>query len=258
MHTPRISVITVCFNSASVLPAAITSLAAQTDADFEWVVVDGGSRDGTQALMQAAPLPLSAFVSVPDKGIYDAMNKAVGMAGGDIVYFLNSDDRLHDPQVLHDVAAWFAARPDAHFLLGQVVVEKPGLSVLNSQGFVNRYTLPYTDPCHQGLFVRRALFEHVGLFDLRYTTSADYEWFLRVAQRGHALHHVARPFAFFRAGGAHAADPQALAIERRTIRRRYVSEPALLLGTVLARALHRASATLRGGLALGYYRHSGA
>ncbi len=246
---PMISVITVCFNSAPVLPRAIASLAAQTWPNREWVVVDGGSSDGTQALVQAAGP--TTFVSERDKGIYDAMNKAVALARGEVLYFLNSDDGLHDPEVLHDVAAQFAADPALSFLMGRVVVEKPGRQVLTTQRYINRLTLPYWDPCHQGVFARRSLFDELGGFDLRWKTSADYDWFLRVRRAGHRLQHFERTVAFFHAGGAHAADPAGLIAERRAIRLQYLSPWALDAGSFLARGVHRLSKQLRGGLALG-------
>jgi len=246
--TPRISVVTVCFNSAAVLPRAIASLAAQRHANREWVVVDGASSDGTQALVRAADPDV--FLSEPDRGIYDAMNKAVALARGELVYFLNSDDRLHDPEVLSDVAARFAADPKLDFLIGRVVLVKPGGNVLSTQRFINRFTLPYADPCHQAVFVRRRLFDEVGGFDLRWRTSADYDWFLRVARAGHRLHHFERTVACFAAGGAHNADPVALAAERRAVRLQYVSRTALGAGTLLARTAHRLSRSMR-GLAFG-------
>ena len=252
---PLVSVITVCFNSASVLPRAMASLATQTWPHREWVVVDGGSTDGTQALVQSgAP---AAFVSEPDKGIYDAMNKAVALSRGDVLYFLNSDDCLHDPQVLADAAAQFAADSALNFLIGHVVVEKPGRNVLTTQRHLNRLTLPYGDPCHQGVFVRRALFDEVGGFDLAWPTSADYDWFMRVWQARHRLQHFNRTVAYFRAGGAHSANPAALVAERRAIRLQYVSPLALRTGSLLTRMAHRLSAELRGGLALDEHAYPG-
>ncbi len=249
---PLISVVTVCFNSAAVLPRAMASLAAQSWQHREWVVVDGGSTDGTQELVRSgAP---TSFVSEPDRGIYDAMNKAVAMSRGEVLYFLNSDDRLHEPEVLAEVAARFAADPSLQILYGRVVVEKPGSSVLTFPRYINRLTLPYTDPCHQAVFVRRALFRQVGLFDLRWSTSADYDWFLRAARAGHQLCHWDRTVAYFSAGGAHAAHPQALAAERRALRLTYVSPLALMAGSLLSRAAHRLSRTFRNGLNVGEYR----
>jgi len=252
---PLVSVVTVCLNSAAQLPGAIASLAAQRWPEREWIVVDGGSTDGTLELVHGAPEPPARWLSEPDRGIYDAMNKGVALAQGEIVYFLNSDDRLHDPDVLADVARAFAADPGLALLFGPVRVVKPAAAdVFATQRHVNRHTLPFVDACHQGLFARRRLFDEVGQFDLRWRTSADYDWMLRAVRAGHRMAHLDRPLAVFAAGGMHVRDPAALAAERRALRLQYLSPTALALGSLATRALTRVSRTLRGGLALGERR----
>ena len=104
MNSRTFSIITVCFNAIQTLPATAASLAAQRGADYEWVVVDGASTDGTAEWVRAQGDAVSRFVSEKDGGIYDAMNKAVSMARGEWGYFLNADDRLADPEVLAEWA----------------------------------------------------------------------------------------------------------------------------------------------------------
>lgn len=249
--TPQVSVITVCYNAAAVLPRTIASIAEQTLMSREWVVVDGGSNDDTVAIARRAPQPPAVLVSEPDRGIYDAMNKAVAMSRGEVLFFLNADDRFFDSFVLAEIAAVFASRPEVHFLIGGVVVETPNRSYLHPHRHVNRWTLPFVDPCHQGVFVRRRLFDDVGPFDLRFPTSADYDWFLRASRAGLRLHHIDRVMAFYPAVGAHAADPAALANERKQLRLQYVSPFVLAAGTFATRAAHRASKVFRGGLVWG-------
>ena len=249
---PLVSVITVCFNAQQALPGTIASLQAQSLREREWVVVDGGSRDGTLALVQQAATPPAAFVSERDAGIYDAMNKAVGLARGEWLYFLNAGDRLCDPQVLADVMHYGKQHPTLQFLIGSVVVERGELRTLKTARWINHRTLAFTDPCHQAVFARRQLFDEVGLFDLAYPTSADYDWFLRVARAGHRLQHIDRSVAFFPAGGAHAANAAALANERYRIRRRYVGGCTLTAGTLAVRIANRLSKVFRGGLPLGH------
>jgi glycosyltransferase involved in cell wall biosynthesis len=246
---PKVSIITVCFNAATGLPRTIASIRDQTLQDREWVVVDGGSHDNTVALVKTASTVPAAFVSEPDRGIYDAMNKAVAMSRGELLFFLNADDRFFDRDVLADVVRAFDAQPGMNFLLGGVVVEAHRQLYLHAHRHVNRWTLPFVDPCHQGVVVRRRLFDEIGPFDLRWPTSADYDWFLRASRAGHRLHHLDRVLAFYPAAGAHAADPQALAKERKELRLRYLSPAALAAGTFLTRVAHRVSKTLRGGLA---------
>jgi len=254
---PLVSVITVCFNAARVLPRAIESLHAQRYPEREWVVVDGASTDGTQALVAQAPERPAAFVSEPDRGVYDAMNKAVALARGELLFFLNADDRLHDPEVLGDVAALFAADPGLDLVYGDVVVEKPGERSLKRANWINRGTLPFEDLCHQAVFAHRRLFEQVGVFDLRWPTSADYDWLLRVFRSPARVRYVARRVAVFAGGGMHTRDPAALVAERRAVRLQYMRRGPLAAGQLASRIVHRLSRTLRGGLWLGHHRLGG-
>jgi len=249
-QTPLVSVITVCFNAAKVLPRTIASLQAQHWQAREWVVVDGASSDGTQTLVQSA-WP-AAYLSEPDRGIYDAMNKAIALARGDVLFFLNADDRLHSADVLGRVAALFAADPALDLVYGNVIVERATVpTVHKSFRRINRHTLPFEALCHQAVFARRRLFDEVGVFNLRWPTSADYDWLLRVFAMGFKVQYVDIDIAYFPAGGAHAHDPAALATERRAIRLQYMTPVALACGRFISRVAHRLSRSLRGGLWIG-------
>ena len=248
---PLISVITVCFNAAALLPRTMASVQAQRWPAREWVVVDGASTDGTQGLVQASASVPAAFISEPDRGIYDAMNKGIALARGEVLYFLNADDRLHDPNVLGQVAALFAADAALDLVYGNVVVEQEPKSLQQRSRWINRHTLPFESLCHQAVFAKRRLFDQVGVFDVRWPTSADYDWLLRVFASGAKVQYVDMRIAYFPAGGAHARNPLALAGERRAIRLQYMSPVTLACGRFLSRALHRLSRSLRGGLWIG-------
>ena len=249
----RFSVVTVCYNSLHVLPKAVASLASQTYPHREWVVVDGGSTDGTQDYVHNAPQALGPFVSEKDKGIYDAMNKGIRMATGDVLYFLNSDDALHDPDVLADVAALFEADPDLDFIYGSVVMVKGEQQTFKTYGHVNRLTLPFEDLCHQGVFARKRVFDRVGGFEPKWRISADYDWFLRVFRSGCKVRCVRRKIAWFDNSGMHTNDPKALMDEVRTLRLQYMAPPLLAVGTFISRALQKLSKVTRHGLAIGEY-----
>lgn len=250
----RFSIITVCYNAREVLPAAVASLAAQSHADREWIVVDGGSKDGTQAWVQeTSPEKPSAFVSERDKGIYDAMNKGIALARGDVLFFLNADDALHDAGVLGDVAARFEADPGLDMVYGDVVARDHHESVRKRFNFINRSTIRFEDLCHQVIFVRKRVFEQVGGFRLEWPTSADYDWMIRVFNSGSKTLYLQRDMAYFSRGGAHAQNPQALMDERRRLRLQYASPALLGAATVLSRAIHKLSRIFT-GLAYGESR----
>lgn len=253
---PLFSIVTVCRNAEASIRQAGLSLRAQNLRDFEWLVVDGASTDGTLGEVASLAVDGTRVTSEPDKGIYDAMNKAVAMAQGQLVYFLNADDELHDPNVLAEVASCFAADPELDFLYGNVIFRGPGREILKQCRHINRTTLPFEDLCHQGVFACRTLFSSVGLFELRWPTSADYDWILRVFASGAKVKYLRRPIAVFAEGGAHTRNPKGLAQERHALRLQYMSPLSLAIGSWISRAAHKASKLLRGGHRIGESRNN--
>lgn len=224
MSSPRFSIITVCYNAEQVIAKSLESVRAQTYRNFEMLVVDGSSKDGTlDVVRQFSDLPL-VIHSAPDKGIYDAMNKAVGLARGDILYFLNADDALLDNRVLEKVAAAFDANPKLEFLWGDVVHEfEDGRKLTLSYAYVNPDTLIYGSICHQGVFAHRKLFQRFGDFDLRYSLCADFDWFLRVMRGGGNFCYLDLDVSLITRGGAHEKSLARMYREKALIRRKYVS-----------------------------------
>lgn len=235
----KFSIVTVCWNSAAVLSRAMESLRVQTCRDYEWVVVDGASTDSTMEVVRSFDAAPVVSVSEPDKGIYDAMNKGVQMAQGEYVFFLNSDDALHDPDVLADMAHAMDMQPDADLLYGNVVYTYPDRRVLRTFAHIDSHSLLVEDLCHQAAFARRSLFDRVGTFDCRFRINADYDWFIRVFQSGAHTCWIDRRVALFSVGGAHVQDVRKLAYERRQVRLQYMTPFALWWGDVLRRIRHR-------------------
>ena len=199
------SIVTVCFNSEAVIDAAAASLAEQTCRDFEWVVVDGASSDLTLERVESYEALPKKVLSEPDAGIYDAMNKALRLAEGEYVFFLNSDDRLHDAGVLDQVRALLlTCREPPDLVIGQVIQVAGHVRTLRTYNHLSPRRLLFDSLCHQALFARRTLFERFGDFDTRYRMSADYDWLLRVVRGGGRIAHLARPVAVFAADGAHS------------------------------------------------------
>jgi succinoglycan biosynthesis protein ExoM len=248
---PLFSIVTVCRNAEATIRRAGLSLRGQTFRDFEWLVVDGASTDGTLDVIASLKVDGVRVSSEPDQGIYDAMNKAIGLARGQVLYFLNADDELHDANVLAEVASHFSADAELDCLYGDVIFRSPGREILKRCRHINRSTLPFEDLCHQGVFARRTLFSRVGLFELRWPTSADYDWLLRVFASGANVKYVERRIAFFAEGGAHARNPKSLAQERHALRLHYMSPLSLAIGSWISRAAHKASKLLRRGHRIG-------
>lgn len=181
---PVVSVVTVCFNSAATLAATLQSVVEQTLKDIEHIVIDGGSDDGTLQVTERFRAGLAHVVSEPDHGIYDAMNKGLALARGNIVCFLNADDVYAHDAVLADVAeAMNQHRLDA--LFGDVVFFRNAEPDRVVRRYRSRHFRPSTIgwgwmPAHPALFLRREVFERMGHFRTDYRIAGDFEFVARV------------------------------------------------------------------------------
>jgi glycosyltransferase involved in cell wall biosynthesis len=179
----KISILTVSYNSAKTIESTIQSVRAQDHNDIEYIVVDGASTDGTLEIIKAHEGTVQRWVSEPDKGIYDAMNKAILMAQGDVIGVLNSDDFYSDSSILSQVAEAFA-NPDVDAVYGDLVFVDPE----NLNRVVRTYSSSHWKPkkfawgfmpAHPTFFVRRKYYEQYGLFKTDYKIAADYELLIR-------------------------------------------------------------------------------
>jgi glycosyltransferase len=183
----KITIVTVAFNSAETIGDTLKSVAAQTYADIEHIVIDGASKDGTVDLVRAQGSRVARLVSEPDRGIYDAMNKGLALASGDFVGFLNADDMLASSGVVASIAA-AAAGPDIGAVCGDLVYvrkDHPDAVVRYWRcGAFARSRLRFGwMPPHPTLYVRRSLLADLGLFDTRLRIAADYDFILRYLNR---------------------------------------------------------------------------
>lgn len=182
----KISLITVCYNSAATLRDTLESVAAQTHPDIEHLIIDGGSLDATLDLVRAHRRHPGLVVSEPDRGIYDAMNKGLALATGEVVGFLNSDDVLADPDVLARIAGAFESSP-VEACYGDLVY----VSARDTDRIVRYWqSRPYEPglcrrgwmPAHPTFYVRRRVYERHGGFDESLRIAADFEICLRLLE----------------------------------------------------------------------------
>jgi glycosyltransferase involved in cell wall biosynthesis len=179
----KLSIITAVFNREATIAQAILSVASQSYGDVEHLVIDGCSRDGTMAEVWRHAHPGMRVVSEPDNGIYDALNKGIRLATGDIIGVMHSDDFFADCQVLERVAEAFA-RTGADAVYGDLdyVLASDTSRVVRrwrSGAFARRRLLRGWMPPHPTLFVRREMIMSLGLYDTSYRIAADYEAILR-------------------------------------------------------------------------------
>jgi glycosyltransferase involved in cell wall biosynthesis len=235
----RFSIVTVCRNAERVIASSGLSLRHQTYHDYEWLVIDGASTDNTLEVIAGLGVQSSRIISEPDLGVYDAMNKAVSLACGEWIYFLNAGDAFIDEAVLADVAAGIDAHPTTELLWGDMIYFGRSGEWLRRYRHVGSSMLVFEDLNHQAVFAARALFERLGRFNLRFRTSADYDWLLRVFRAGTTTHYIQRVIARFEVGGYHSTNPAATVAERSALRLQYVTPRTLRLGLQLARVRRR-------------------
>jgi glycosyltransferase len=204
---PTISVITVCFNSAATIVDTLRSVAAQTHAEVEHIVVDGASSDDTLRLVRTHGAHVATLISEPDLGIYDAMNKGLAAATGEFVGFLNADDLFASPRSLQLLAEALAA-DDADMAYGDLVyvrADDTGVVVrLWRSGRFGRSRLRFGwMPPHPTFYARRSLLVQHGGFNILLRIAADYDLMLRcLCASGQRVSYVPEVLVRMRLGGA--------------------------------------------------------
>lgn len=188
---PRISVITASSNALPGLKLTVDSVRVQTFRDYEHIIVDGASTDGTPDWLAAQGDALR-WVSEPDDGIADALNKGLAMARGEYVLVLQAEDTLLSPESIAEAVTELDGSDIVSFDV--IFVTPRGDRQLRSRGFSSKLAFKTTIP-HQGALCRRALFDRIGAFDPSFRIALDYEFFLRAHRAGATLKLVARPLA---------------------------------------------------------------
>ncbi|HNS20087.1 MAG TPA: glycosyltransferase family 2 protein [Sedimentisphaerales bacterium] len=202
----RVSIVTVCFNSAATIEDTIQSVCDQEYDDLEHIIVDGGSTDGTQDVIRRHNGRIKKFISEPDRGIYDAMNKGLALAAGEVVAFLNADDVYASSAVIGDVTA--AIREDhVDGVYGDLVyVKRQGSHRILRYWRAGEYR-PMAFyrgwvPPHPTFFCQTAVYRRLGGYDPVYRIAGDFELMLRFIEKNRIrVQYVPRPLVRMRMGG---------------------------------------------------------
>lgn len=201
----KISIITITYNSAKTLSRALDSVQSQSYADIEHIIVDGASTDGTREQIEAfaAKHPNVRWVSEPDNGIYNAINKGIRMATGDVIGFLHSDDVLFSADSIGHIADAFEQQK-ADVVYGDLQYCHDGKVVRRWRSNAFRpSSLKYGwMPPHPTVYVRREVYEQVGPYDEWFHISADYDMMLRVFTAGYNTHYIPEVLVSMETGGA--------------------------------------------------------
>jgi glycosyltransferase involved in cell wall biosynthesis len=183
----KISIVTVCYNSELFISSAIDSVLSQTYPDIEYIIIDGGSKDGTVSIVDSYGDKVAHFVSESDKGIYDAMNKGINIATGDIIGFLNSDDFYVRDDVLSRVIDVFEDNPSLEACYADLIyVDQLDISkkkrYWKSSKFITGLFAKGWCPPHPTFFVRRSVYARFGIFNLDYRLASDNEMMMRLLE----------------------------------------------------------------------------
>jgi glycosyltransferase involved in cell wall biosynthesis len=182
--TTKITIVTVCFNSAVTIRDTIESVLGQDYMDIEYIIIDGGSTDGTMQIISAYKPRIAKIISEPDKGIYDAMNKGIELATGELIGILNSDDFYASSGVVSTIVnTYVQTRADIVFGDLIYVASEDTTRVLREYNAVNfrPWMLRFGwMPPHTATFIKRSIYEDFGLYAMGYKTAADYELFVRL------------------------------------------------------------------------------
>lgn len=204
----KFSIITVAYNSEATIRGTVESIAGQSYKNYEHLVIDGASTDQTVNVVQNLSTSQLRLISEPDNGLYDAMNKGIRYAAGEIIGILNSDDFYVHSNVLSEVANAFSLDPSLDVVLGDVdFVESSNVSkpvrIYRAKGFkpwMFRFGLM---PPHPAVFVRKSAYERVGNYKLGYKIAADFDLLVRLLSISGAKYSIAgQHWVRMRIGGA--------------------------------------------------------
>jgi glycosyltransferase involved in cell wall biosynthesis len=204
----KVSIITVVFNNQKTISSAINSVLSQSHTDVEYIIIDGASTDGTLEIINQYRDKITLIISEKDNGIYDAMNKGIRIATGDIIGILNSDDLYNSNTILEMINNEFLDDKNLKVLYGDLVyVDKNDISKIVRRWISCDYDTRFFErgnvPPHPSLFLKREVYNLVGLFNLEYKLASDYEFMLRVFKNhSFKIKYIHQVFVRMRLGGA--------------------------------------------------------
>ncbi|MFZ2898849.1 MAG: glycosyltransferase family 2 protein [Saprospiraceae bacterium] len=246
MESPSVSIITVVFNARELLEGTMRSVFSQSWPHIEYIVVDGGSKDGTADLVRAKDSRIAAWVSEPDKGLYDAMNKGLRMATGDFVWFLNAGDHLFAPDTVEKVMK--KCGPSTDVLYGEVMLVDDARRHLGTRSELSAQKLPAhltwkslrlgMVVCHQAILVRRS----IAPFFIENNLTADIDWVIQALKKSRETLHTGLILAEYLQGGvSKKRHRQSLKDRYAVLRRHYGFFPNIFghVWILLRATLHR-------------------
>ena len=223
----KISIITAAWNSAATIEDTLRSILAQTYQDWECIVIDGASSDGTRNILRSYETRFNGrlhWISEPDQGIYDAMNKGIHLATGDYLCFLNAGDSFHEDDTLQKMVHSINGNELPDILYGETALVDAERHFLRMRRLSAPETLNWKSfkqgmlVCHQAFFPRHTLIEP---YDLQYRFSADFDWCIRIMKKARTFHNTHLILIDYLAEGMTTQNHKASLLERFRIMTRH-------------------------------------
>lgn len=236
MQEPKISLITSTYNAEATIGRCIESVIAQQYTNLEYIIIDGGSTDNTIAIINCYRAHINIFISEADEGVYDAMNKGIKLARGDVIGTLNADDFFADKNVLTTIGNTFSIQ-NADIIYGNLDYVKPDETIIRkwrtrtyTKGMFNWGWMPP----HPTFYCRAGLFERFGTYSLEYGTAADYELMLRFMHANSInVFHIDKVMVKMQSGGMSNKNPfnrlKAWGFDLMAMRNNGISYPLITL-----------------------------
>ncbi len=221
LNNPKFSIITICFNAKDTIEQTIQSVLQQNYKNIEYIVIDGGSKDGSAEIIRKYSSQISHFVSEPDNGLYDALNKGFKAAAGDIIGILHADDYFAHSQVVDTLAHLFNTHQNIDCLSTSVEIYKhPNYSKpyrnYRATAFSTWQFRIGMQPPHPGFYIKKEAFNKVGFFNTNYKISGDFDWLLRVIiQHKMTVHYSNFVSVHMRHGGVSSAGFKSILLMNR-------------------------------------------
>lgn len=229
---PKLSIITVTYNAERFIEPTILSVGAQNFSNREYIVVDGSSKDGTVDLLKKYPEIVTRWISEKDAGLYDAMNKAIMLAQGEYIMFLNAGDLFFDDEVLEDV---FRLAGDADMIYGDTAIIDTNYDMVGMRHMRPPAKLNWKSfkkgmvVCHQAILAKRSM---VPFYDLNYRVAADIDWAIRLSKSAKSFYFYDEPLVRFMQDGISTLNRSQGLKERYKIQSHHYGPVPTLLNTL--------------------------
>ncbi len=225
---PKISIISATHNAAGNLEKAIQSVISQEYPNLEYIVIDGASTDGTIDSIKKYDRHITRWISEKDTGLYEAINKGIKLASGEIIGILNSDD-YYLKDSLKEIAEKAKKNPEADVFYGDIIYEIPGRPsriIRSKKDFkqTDFYRMPIKHPT---VFVKKDCYKKFGAFNLKYKIGADADLMLKFLEKGARFHYIKRPITCMKSGGMSYLNPEVVKEVKNIIIKRNIPFPSL-------------------------------